>query len=57
MSEFHSHPWAEALKDSAADIAAGRIVPLAPILEELRASAERLEARLAARKHEALRQD
>jgi hypothetical protein len=50
LNEFHAHPWAEALKDSAADIAAGRIVPLAPILKELRATAERLEARLAARK-------
>jgi len=57
VNEFHSHPWAEVLKDSAADIAAGRIVPLAPILEELRASADRLEARLAARKNEAARQD
>jgi hypothetical protein len=45
LNEYHSHPWAEALKDGVADIAAGRIVPLAPILEELRASAERLAAR------------
>jgi len=49
LNEFRSRPWAEARKNSAADIAAGRIVPLAPILEELRASAEQLEARLAKR--------
>jgi hypothetical protein len=36
LNEFRSRPWAEARKNSAADIAAGRIVPLAPIMEELR---------------------
>jgi hypothetical protein len=38
--------WMESLDRSDAEIAAGLTVPLAEILDELRASAERLEARL-----------
>ena len=37
--------WTEALDRSAAEIAAGQTVPLAPVLDELRARADRLEAR------------
>jgi len=40
--------WIEALDRSAAEVAAGQTVPIEPVLDELRASAERLEARLAA---------
>ena len=36
--------WLESLARSKAQIAAGQIVPLLPILDRLRASAERLEA-------------
>ncbi len=36
--------WHESLARSKAQIAAGRSVPLLPILDRLRASAERLEA-------------
>jgi hypothetical protein len=37
--------WIEALDRSAAEIAEGQTVPLGPILDALRASAERLEGR------------
>jgi hypothetical protein len=36
--------WEESLARSKAQIAAGELVPLLPILDRLRASAERLEA-------------
>ena len=36
--------WRESLERSKAQIAAGRTVPLLPVLDWLRASAERLEA-------------
>ncbi len=36
--------WHESLARSKAQIAAGRSVPLLPVLDRLRASAERLEA-------------
>ena len=36
--------WLESLARSKAEIASGRTVPLLPILDRLRASAERLEA-------------
>ena len=36
--------WLESLARSKAQIAAGQAVPLLPILDRLRASAERLEA-------------
>lgn len=35
--------WIESLERSKAQIAAGQTVPLMPLLEQLRASAERLE--------------
>ena len=43
--------WDDALKRAKADIAAGRTVPLAPVMERLRASAERMEARGARATH------
>jgi len=36
--------WRESLKRSKAEIAAGAAVPLLPVLDRLRAAAERLEA-------------
>ncbi len=36
--------WLDSLRRSKAEIAAGQTVPLLPILDRLRASAERLEA-------------
>jgi hypothetical protein len=36
--------WRESLKRSKAEIAAGAKVPLLPVLDRLRASAERIEA-------------
>ena len=38
--------WQESLARSKAQIAAGHTVPLLPVLERLRASAERLEAEM-----------
>ena len=37
--------WAEALAESEAEVAAGQTVPLEPVLADLRAAAERLEAK------------
>jgi len=37
--------WVDALAESEAELAAGKMVPLALVLAELRASAARLEAR------------
>jgi len=46
--------WLEALERSEADVvAAGRTVPLEPVLERLRDSIKRMEARRAARGAEA----
>ncbi len=39
--------WLEVIDESDADLAAGRIVPLATVRTELRASIARLEAQLA----------
>ncbi len=39
--------WAEALAESEAQVAAGLTVPLEPVLDRLRASAERMETRQA----------
>ncbi len=39
--------WMEDLDRNAAEIAAGQTVPIAPVLHELWASAERLEAGMA----------
>lgn len=41
--------WIEALRRSDADLAAGRLVPGSVVLAELRASVERLEAKLTAK--------
>lgn len=41
--------WIEALAESEADIAAGRIVPLEPVLARMQESIDRMEARRAAR--------
>lgn len=38
--------WREILLQSKAEIAAGQTVPLQPVLDRLRATAERLEAKL-----------
>ena len=38
--------WRETLQRSKAQIAAGQTVPLLPVLDRLRASAERLEAEM-----------
>ena len=38
--------WRESLERSKAQIAAGQTVPLLPVLDRLRASAERLEAEM-----------
>ena len=51
MSEASQTPhlpadWLESLERSKAQIAAGQTVPLLPILDRLRASAERLEAEM-----------
>lgn len=40
--------WLEALERSEADLAAGRTVPLEPVLERMRDSIKRMEARRAA---------
>lgn len=45
--------WEESLERSKAQIAAGQIVPLLPILDWLRASAERLEAEMGVNPDEA----
>lgn len=45
--------WLEALERSEADVAAGRTVPLEPVLERMRDSIKRMEARRAARGAEA----
>lgn len=41
--------WLEAMDESDAQLAAGQTVPLEPLLDELRRSAEQLEAKLAGR--------
>ena len=41
--------WIEALEESEAQIARGETVPLEPLLTELHALADRIEARLQAR--------
>lgn len=38
--------WLESLERSKAQLAAGQTVPLLPVLDRLRASAERLEAEM-----------
>lgn len=38
--------WIKALEESEAQIAAGRTLPLEPVLERLNTGAERIEARL-----------
>ncbi len=48
--------WLEALERSEADVAAGRTVPLEPVLARLRESIERMEARQAAQDAKATRQ-
>ncbi len=40
--------WLESLERSEADLAAGRTVPLEPVLERMRDSIKRMEARRAA---------
>ena len=45
--------WKESLERSKAQIAAGHTVPLLPILDRLRASAERLEAEMGVNPDEA----
>lgn len=52
MSEEAENPappqgWVESLERAKAEIAAGQTVPMEPVLEKLRASAERLEHRRA----------
>ena len=39
--------WGDSMKRAKADIAAGRIVAVGPVMERLRASAELMEARRA----------
>jgi len=51
MSEASQTPqaparWLESLERSKAQIAAGQAVPLLPVLDHLRATAERLEAEM-----------
>ena len=41
-----THPWAAELEESKREIVNGEVVPLMPILDRLRAAAERLEAEL-----------
>lgn len=41
--------WLEAMAESDAELAAGQTVPLEPLLDELRRTAEQLEAKLAIR--------
>jgi hypothetical protein len=41
-----SATWLESLERSKAQIAAGQTVPLLPVLDQLRAAAERLEAEM-----------
>jgi hypothetical protein len=36
--------WLEAMRRSAEELAAGKTVPLGPVLDDLRASADQLEA-------------
>ncbi len=43
-AETHPVGWTESLARSRRQIAAGETVPLLPVLDRLRASAERLEA-------------
>ena len=45
--------WLEALERSEADLAAGRTVPLEPVLERMRDSIKRMEARRTAHDTEA----
>ncbi len=45
--------WRESLKRSKAQIAAGQSVPLLPVLDRLRASAEHLEAEMGVNPDEA----
>lgn len=46
--------WLEAMEESDADLAAGRVVPLADVQAELRASIARIEDRPAGRAHEGI---
>ena len=49
--------WLEVLERSEADLAAGRTVPLEPVLARMRESIKRMEARQAGQDAEAAQQD
>ena len=41
----HASEWADVLAECEAEVAAGQTIPLAPVLADLRSTADRLEAK------------